>query len=68
MSNVMATLPNIEVAPSVQRRKVCSNAAKTQNLLKFAGVSQTRQQTGWPVTVGVVEVGGVGQAGADTER
>jgi len=38
---------------SVQRRKVwltpntrvlCSNAAKTRNPLKFAGVSQTRQQ------------------------
>jgi len=38
------------VAPSVQRRKVwltpttrvpCSNAAKTRNLLKFAGVPQT---------------------------
>jgi len=41
------------VAPSAQRRKVwlmptarvpCSNAAKTRNLLKFAGVPQTRQQ------------------------
>jgi len=41
------------VAPSVQCRKVwltpntgmpCSNAAKTRNLLKFAGVPQTRQQ------------------------
>jgi len=41
------------VAPSVQRRKVwltpttrvpCSNAAKTQNPLKFAGVPETRQQ------------------------
>jgi len=41
------------VAPSVQRRKVwltpttrvpCSNAAKTRNPLKFAGVPQTRQQ------------------------
>jgi len=48
ISNVMAALPN--VAPSVQRRKVwltpttrvpCSNAAKTRNPLKFAGVSQT---------------------------
>jgi len=38
------------VAPSVQRRKVwltpttrvpCSNAAKTRNPLKFAGVAQT---------------------------
>jgi len=43
----------IEVAPSVQRHKVwltptskvpCSNAAKTRNPLKFAGVPQTRQQ------------------------
>jgi len=50
MPNVMAALPNM---PSVQRRKVwlmpttrvpCSNVAMTQNLLKFAGVSQTRQQ------------------------
>jgi len=41
------------VAPSVQRRKVwlmpttrvpCSNAAKTRNLLKLAGVPQTRQR------------------------
>jgi len=41
------------VAPSVQRRKVwltptstvpCSNAATTRNPLKFAGVTQTRQQ------------------------
>ena len=40
------------MAPSVQRRKVwltpttrvlCSNAAKTRNQLKFAGVPQTRQ-------------------------
>jgi len=40
----------IQVAPSVQRCKVwlmpttrvpCSNAAKTRNLLKFAGVPQT---------------------------
>jgi len=53
MPNVMAALPNIGgVAPSVQRRKVwltptttvsCSNAAKTQNPLKFAGVLKTRQ-------------------------
>jgi len=42
----------IQVAPSVQRRKVwltpttgvsCSNAAKTRNLLKFAGVPQTNE-------------------------
>ena len=41
------------MAPSVQHRKVwlthttrvpCSNAAKTRNPLKFAGVPQTRQQ------------------------
>ena len=41
------------MAPSVQRRKLwltpnarapCSNAAKTRNPLKFAGVPQTRQQ------------------------
>ena len=41
------------VAPSVQRHKVwltlttrvpCSNAAKTRNPLKLAGVPQTRQQ------------------------
>jgi len=52
MPNVMAALPNIG-GPSVQRRKVwltlttrmpCSNAAKTRNPLKFAGVPQTRQQ------------------------
>ena len=51
MPNVMAARPR--VAPSVQRRKVwlmpstripCSNAAKTRNELKFAGVPQTRQQ------------------------
>ena len=42
-----------QVAPSVQHRKVwltsntgmpCSNAAKTRNPLKFAGVPQTRQR------------------------
>jgi len=54
MPNVMAALPNIgAMAPSVQRCKVwltptagvqCSNAAKTRNPLKFAGVPQTRQQ------------------------
>jgi len=52
MPNVMAALPNIG-GPCVQRRKVwltpttrvpCSNAAKTQNPLKFAGVPQTYQQ------------------------
>jgi len=49
MPNVMAALPNIGSA-SVQRRKVwltpttrvpCSNAAKTRNPLKFAGLPQT---------------------------
>jgi len=49
MPNVMAAL-RIQVAPSVQRRKVwltpttrvpCSNTAKTRNPLKFAGVPQT---------------------------
>jgi len=43
----------LQVAPSVQRRSLadahyyrvpCSNAAKTRNRLKFAGVPQTRQQ------------------------
>ena len=52
MPNVMATLPNIGGA-FCQRRKVwltpaagvpCCNAAKTRNLLKFAGVPQTHQQ------------------------
>jgi len=51
IANVMAALSNIGgVAPSVQRRKVwlmpgtgvpCSNAAKTRNPLKLAGVPQT---------------------------
>jgi len=55
MPIVMAALSNIggTVAPCVQRRKVwltpttrvpCSNAAKTRNPLKFAGVPKTRQQ------------------------
>jgi len=48
MPNVMVALPNI----AVQRRKVwlmpttgvpCSNAAKMQNQLKFAGVPQTNE-------------------------
>jgi len=51
MPNVMAALPNIG-EPSVQRRKVWltpttrmpySNAAKTRNPLKLAGVPQARQ-------------------------
>jgi len=50
MINVMATLPNIG---GIQRREVwlmpttrvpCSNAAKTQNPLKFAGVPQTTKR------------------------
>ena len=52
MPNVMAALPNIGGA-SVQRRKVwltpttrmpCSNAAKSRNPLKFAGVPQTNER------------------------
>ena len=48
-ANVMAALPNT-VVPSVQHRKVwqmlttkvpCSNAAKTRNPSKFAGVPQS---------------------------
>ena len=51
MPNVMAALPNIDV-PSVQRRKLwltpttrvpTSNAVKTPNPLKFAGVPQTNE-------------------------
>ena len=52
MPNVMATLPNIGGAPSVQHRKLsltptagvpCSNAAKTRNPLKLRGVPQTNE-------------------------
>ena len=52
MPNVMAAVPNI-VGPSVECRKLWltpttivphSNAAKTRNPLKFAGVPQIRQQ------------------------
>ena len=51
MPNVITALPNIDVA-SVQRRKVWltpntgvpySNAAKTRNPLKLAGVPQTNE-------------------------
>ena len=51
MPNVMAALPNIGGA-LCQRRKVwltpttrlpCSNASKTQNPLKLAGVPQTKE-------------------------
>ena len=52
MPNVMAALPNIGGAlcstPQIwltpTTRVPCSNAAKTRNPLKFAGVPQTRQQ------------------------
>jgi len=52
MPNVMAALPNIGGALCSTRkvwltpttRVLCSNAAKTRNPLKFAGVPQTRQQ------------------------
>ena len=48
MPNVMAALPNIRGARKVwlapTTTEPCSNAAKTRNPLKFAGVPQTRQQ------------------------
>ena len=52
MPNVMAAVPNIGGAlcstPQIwltpTNRVPCSNAAKTRNPLKFAGVPQTRQQ------------------------
>jgi len=52
MPNVMAALPNIDGAlcstpqslADATDRVPCNNAAKTRNPLKFAGVSQTRQQ------------------------
>jgi len=52
MLNVMAALPNIGGALCLTpqcwmtptTRVPCSNDAKMQNLLKFAGVPQTRQQ------------------------
>ena len=53
MPNAMVALPNVGNCASVQRRTVwptpttrvqCSNAAKTRNPLKCAGVPQTRQQ------------------------
>jgi len=49
MPNVMAALPNISSAlcstPLTPTTKVpCTNAAKTRNPFKFAGVPQTRQQ------------------------
>jgi len=52
MPNVMAALPNMGGALCSTRkvwltpttRVPCSNAAKTRNPLKFAGVPQTRQQ------------------------
>jgi len=53
MPNVMAALPNIggdlcstpqSSADAPTTRVPCSNGAKTQNPLQFAGVLQTRQQ------------------------
>jgi len=51
MPNVMAALRNIggalfdaAVWLTPTTRVTCSNAAKMRNLLKFAGVNQTRQQ------------------------
>jgi len=49
MPNVMAALPNIggalcSMPQSLDDAHCFSNAAKTQNPLKFAGVPQTRQQ------------------------
>jgi len=45
MPNVMATLPfNVAVWLTPTIRVPCSNAAKMQNPLKFAGVPQTHQQ------------------------
>ena len=53
MPNVMAALPSIggalcsmpqSLADAHCHRVPCSNAAKTQNPFKFAGVLQTRQQ------------------------
>ena len=53
MPNAMAALPNTggalcstpqSLADADYYRVPCSNAAKTRNLLKFAGVPQTSQQ------------------------
>jgi len=53
MSNVMAALPNIgdalcsmlqSLADDRYSRVPCSNAAKTRNLLKLAGVPQTNEE------------------------
>ena len=52
MPNVMAALPNIGGAlcstpqslADAHYRMSCSNAAKTRNPLKFAGVPETRQK------------------------
>ena len=46
MPNVMSALPNIggALCSTLQSSRVpCSNAAKTQNLLKLAGVPQTNE-------------------------
>jgi len=44
MPNMMAALPTIGGGLCSSTTVPCSNAAKTRNLLKFAGVPQTRQQ------------------------
>jgi len=52
MPNVMAALSNVDGAlcstpqtlADAPSRVSCSNAAKTRNAMKVAGVSQTRQQ------------------------
>ena len=46
MPNVMAALPNVggALCSTPTTRVPCSNAAKTRNPLKFAGLPQTRQQ------------------------
>ena len=52
MPNVMVDLPNIggalcstpQTLADAHYKMPCSNAAKTRNPLKFAGVPQTRQQ------------------------
>ena len=60
MPNVMVTLPNIvdalcstpqSLADAHYQRVLCSNAAKTQNPLKLAGVPQSNERisaTTWP--------------------
>ena len=57
MPNVMVALPNIggtlcSTPQSLATRVPCSNAAKTRNPLKFAGVPQTRQANRSQLLVG----------------